>query len=105
MICSIQQYKDLSKKRETVYNKNGFITKFNPENIWDGSYYLHKVDSLGKRVYVYHNTQTSLSVNRMIYNIEKENGNKKFRNMSFKEKRKFISSELNLNEQELTETL
>lgn len=60
VICSISKYEKLNQKRETIYNKNDFINEFDAELIWANSYYLHKVDAKGKRVYVYHSQENSL---------------------------------------------
>lgn len=83
--------------REETYDKNGFINKLNGELLWTNSYYLHRVDEKGRRIYIYHRDLQGLNfTDKMLMNIEKENGDKKFREMSLLERRKWLSEKLEI---------
>lgn len=81
-----------------------FINDFDQELIRDKSYYLHKVDSKGRRVYIYNDSQNSLNLNNSLVKIE--NGTeKKFKDLSMEDRRKLLSEQLKKNPEEVTKIL
>lgn len=81
-----------------------FINDFDQELLRDKSYYLHKVDRQGRRVYIYNDSQSSLNLNNALVKIQ-NGGEKKFKDLSLEERRTHLSNQVKMNLEDITRIL